>query len=160
MTTIVVDQVMGYMASDFCVTSNDGEFTHKMRSKIEEVDIGGDRYLLGASGLEGPGLIFLDWFKSGDWDEPLEPMLGLEEADDFTVVGLSKGGLFVVDKFMRMVPWDNRWYGTGSGAAAAWAILEAGVGVVRAMQTALRLDGSSGFGFEVKYLDGTHEEYK
>ena len=160
MTTIVADQVMGLMAADFQVTSNDGEFATPCASKIYEVSIGGDQYLVGLAGNEGPGLIFLDWFEHGDWDEPPEPMVNLESEDDFTGLILSKQGLLIVDKFMRMIPWDTRWYGAGSGSAAAWAILEAGVGIHKAMKTAIRLDGSSGFGFEVKYLDGTHEEFK
>lgn len=160
MTTIVADKAMGYIAADFQVTSNDGEYASKCSSKIFEVDVEGDQYLVALAGLEGPGLIFLDWVEHGDWDEPLEPLIGLEDEDDFTGVLLGKEGLFIVDKFMRLVLWDDRWYGAGSGGPIAWAILEAGVGIERAMRTALRLDGSSGFGFEVKYLDGTYEEFE
>ena len=160
MTTIVADKAMGYMAADFQVTSNDGEYASKCASKIIEVDIGGDQYLVGLAGLEGPGLIFLDWFESGDWDEPLEPMIGLEDDDDFTAVVLGPKGLQIVDKFMRLLTWDDRWYGAGTGGPAAWAILEAGVGIEKAMRVAIRLDGNSGFGFEVKYLDGKHEEFE
>jgi len=160
MTTIVADQKMGYMAADFMVTSNDGEFAIACESKIYEANIGGDQYLVGLAGLEGPGLIFLDWFLNGDWAEPPEPLIGLEDVDDFSAILLGPEGIEIVGKFMRLEPVQNRWYGVGSGSSSAWAILEAGCGVNKAMETAIRLDPSSGFGYEVKFLDGTHEVYK
>lgn len=160
MTTIVADQEMGYMAADFMVTSNDGEYAICCDTKISEVEIGGDKYLVGLAGLESPGQIFLDWFEDGDWDEPPEPMLGIDEEDDFSAIVLGPEGIQVVDKFMRLTPINHRWYGVGTGSAAAWAILEAGCGIQKAMETATRLDPSSGFGFEVKYLDGSHEAFR
>ncbi len=159
MTTIVADQKMGYMAGDKMVTSNDGEMAMTCPTKIEEVTIGGDLYLVGISGHEGPGYLFLDWFESGDWDEPLDAM-DLEEEHDFSVLILSKHeGLQLVDRFMRPYPLHNRWYAIGTGGVVAWPILEAGCGIQKAMETACRLDPSSGFGFDVKFLDGTYEEY-
>jgi hypothetical protein len=159
MTTIVVDQSMNYMAADFMATSNDGEYVMKCGSKIVEVDIGGDQYLVGLAGLEGPGLIFLDWFEYGDWDEPPESMESMDEADDFSAVVLGSNGIQIADKFMRLTPVENRWYAAGTGGPIAWAILYAGCGIVKAMESALRLDAGSGFGFEVKYLNGRHEDY-
>ena len=151
---------MGYMAADFMVTTNDGDMTIGCETKIYEVDIGGDRYLVGLAGLEGPGYIFLDWFENGDWDEPPDPVYDIPDEDDFSVLILGLNGIHIVDKWMRMDPIYNRWYGVGSGSAAAWAILEAGVGRDKAMETAVRLDPSSGFGYEVKYLDGRHEYHR
>lgn len=159
MTTIVADREMGYMAADFMVTSNDGEYSIKCESKIVEVDVGGDLYLVGLAGLEGPGLLFLDWFENGDWDEPPDPIYDIAEEDDFSVLVLGPEGLEIADKFMRLEPVLNRWYGIGTGGPVAWAILESGAGRMPAMSTAVRLDGGSGFGFEVKYLDGTYEDY-
>ena len=158
MTTIVADQEMGYIASDFQCTSNDGEFAIPMRSKIEEVDVGGDKYLVGLAGLEGPGFLFMEWFRTSQWDEPCEPIYDVWEEDDFSGIILGPDGMWVTDRFMQLIPVDNRWYGVGTGSAATWAILEAGCGIKKAMATAIRLDSNSGFGFEVKYLDGTHED--
>ena len=160
MTTIVVDREMGYMAADFQVTSNDGEYAIPCGTKIVEVDIGGDQYLVGLAGLEGPGQIFLEWFQFGDWDEPSPSMEALDADDDFSAVILGPDGLQLADKFMRLHSVEHRWYGAGTGGPIAWAILEAGCGIKKAMETAVRLDPNSGFGFEVKFLDGTHEEYK
>ena len=54
MTTIVVDRDMGYMAADLMATANDGEVAMSCDTKIESINIGGDHYLVGAAGMEGP----------------------------------------------------------------------------------------------------------
>jgi hypothetical protein len=159
MTTIVVDQEMGYMAADRMITSNDGEYAIPCDTKIYAVEIGGDQYLVGLAGLESPGQIFLDWFTDGDWDEPLEPMEGMEETDAFTAIVLGPEGIQVADKFMRLTPIDYRWYAAGTGGPIAWAVLEAGCGIVKAMETAVRLDPSSGFGFDVYRLGEQREQH-
>jgi hypothetical protein len=151
---------MGHMAADRRVTSNDGEVIMTCPSKIELVDIGGDSYLVGLAGLEGPGHIFLDWFRHGDWDEPPEPLESLGEEDDFSVLILANHGMWVVDKFMRMDQVFSRWYGIGTGGVAAWAVLQAGCGIAKAMYTAISMDANSGGGFNVMRLDGSFEEFK
>jgi hypothetical protein len=151
---------MGYMAADFQITSNDGEYAIPCDTKIYEVSIGGDLYLVGLAGLESPGQVFLEWFVDGDWDEPLPTMESIDADDDFTGIVLGPEGIQIVDKFMRLTNIQHRWYSAGTGGPIAWAILEAGCGIQKAMETAVRLDPSSGFGYEVKFLDGTHESYK
>lgn len=157
MTTIVADKQMGYMMGDRRVTSNDGEIIMTCPTKIQRVEIGGDQYLVGLAGLEGPGLIFLDWFEHGDWDEPPEPLVSLEDTDDFSVLILGTGRMWIVGKFMRMDEVFARWYGIGSGGVQAWAVLEAGCGRKKAMETAIRMDASSGGGYTTAFLDGTDE---
>ena len=159
MTTIVADQDMGWMAADFMVTANDGEVPYACETKIEEVWIGGDLYLVGAAGLEGPAMYFMEWLETGEWDEPPEPIYDIGPDDDFSVLVLGAEGMWVVDKFCRLSPVHHRWYAIGSGGAYAWSILEAGCGVEKAVSTAVRMDPNSGFGFEVKRLDGDHEVY-
>ena len=83
MTTIVVDQRLSYMAADRMITSNDGEVSMACDTKIEQIEIGGDLYLVGMSGLEGPAEIFIDWFRDGDWDDPPDP-IAIDEEDAFT----------------------------------------------------------------------------
>lgn len=153
MTTLVADAKMGYMAGDLMVTANDGDVTIPCDTKIERVEIGGDTYLVGLAGLEGPGEVFMEWFREGEWDEPPEPMLGLDPEDDFSVLVLGPDGIEVADKFMRLTPIHNRWYAVGSGGIHAWSILEAGVGIHKAMGTALRLDPNSGIGYQIRYRD-------
>ncbi len=152
MTTIVVDQEMGYMAADRMITSNDGEYAIACKTKIFDIEIGGDQYLVGLAGLESSGQIFLDWFEEGDWDEPPDPLVGLDEDDAFSGIILGPQGVDIVDKFMRLTSVSHRWYALGTGGPIAWAILEAGCGIVKAMETAIRLDPSSGFGFHVHTL--------
>jgi ATP-dependent protease HslVU (ClpYQ) peptidase subunit len=159
MTTILADQDMGLMAADFMVTSNDGEVQVACNTKIEEIYIGGDLYLVGAAGLEGPSMYFLEWFEHGSWDEPPEPIYDVDLEDDFSILVLGPDGIFVADKFCRLSPVHHRWYAVGSGGTHAWSVLEAGCGVEKAMQAACKMDPYTGFGFEVKRLDGTQEIY-
>lgn len=158
MTTIVADLTMGRMAADRRVTTNDGEILATCPCKIERLEIGGDEYLVGLAGLEGPGLIFMEWLEQGEWDEPPDPIYDIEDDDDFTILMLSAGEMWVVDKFMRMVPVHDRWYGIGTGGNLAWAVLMAGCGMHPAMQTAIKMDPSSGDGYDIWYLDGTEED--
>lgn len=152
MTTIVVDAEMGFMAADLMVTSNDGEVAMSCKTKIEEINIGGDRYLVGAAGMEGPAEHFLEWFRDGDWDDPPTPWESLDDGDSFSIIILGEDGIQVVDKFMRPTPVHNRWYAAGSGGPFAWAVLQAGCGIDKAMEVAIMMDPNSGFGYQVKHL--------
>lgn len=158
MTTIVVDASQGLMAADRMVTSNDGDFAISCDTKIEEVEIGGDRYLVGLAGLEGPGLIFLEWFSEGDWEQPPEPT-SVDEGEDFSVLVMGPDGIHVADRFNRLVPVHHRFYGIGSGGTIAWAVLEAGCGIRKAMETAIKMDPNSGFGYQVRFVDDPLLDY-
>lgn len=149
MTTIVADQKIGYMAADYMVTSNDGDIALSCKTKIFKVDIDGDKYLVGLAGDEGPGEIFLDWFLHGDWDEPPEPL----ENDSFSVLVLGPSGIQIADRYMRLTSIDSRRYAIGTGGVYAWAVLEAGCGIKKAMETAIKMDPNTGFGYEVAYLE-------
>lgn len=157
MTTIVADVSMGYMAADLQVTTNDGEVSISCDTKIQRLELGGDLYLVGFAGNEGPAEVFMEWIENGEWDNPPEPMSHLDEEDSFTAIVLGPDGLFVADKFMRLTPVHHRWYAAGSGGTYAWAILEAGCGIDKAMQVAIKMDPYSGFGYQVKYRT-EHEE--
>jgi hypothetical protein len=159
MTTIVVDRDMGYMAADLMVTANDGDIAISCDTKIEVLNIGGDHYLVGAAGMEGPAEHFLEWFREGDWDDPPSPWESLDDAEAFSIVILGPEGIQVVDKFMRMTPIHNRWYAVGSGGGFAWAVLVAGCGIDKAMDTAIKMDPNSGFGYQVRHLDPDQREY-
>lgn len=150
---------MRYMAADLQVTTNDGEVAISCPTKIETIDIGGDHYLVGAAGMEGPAEHFLEWFREGDWDDPPTPWEGLDDDHDFTILILGPKGLEVVDRYMRPIPIHHRWYGTGSGGTIAWAVLEAGCGIDKAMQTAIRMDPNSGFGYQVRHVDPEQRDH-
>lgn len=157
MTTIVVDKAMGLMAADRMVTTNDGEVAIACDTKIEEVTIGGDQYLVGVAGMEGPAEHFLDWFRDGDWDEPPSAWESLDDSESFTVVVLGPEGIQIADKYMRLTPIHHRWYAVGSGGPYAWAVLEAGCGIDKAMATAIKMDPNSGFGYQVRHLEATEQ---
>lgn len=152
MTTVVVDKALGLMAADRMVTTNDGDIAIACDTKIEEVRIGGDLYLVGMAGMEGPAEHFLEWFRSGDWDDPPSPWESLDDSEAFSIIVLGPEGIQVADKFMRLTTIHHRWYGIGSGGGHAWAVLEAGLGVDKAMEVAIRMDPHSGFGYQVRYL--------
>ena len=54
---------------------------------------------------------------------------------------------------MRLTPIHHRWYAAGSGGVYAWAVLEAGCGIDKAMQTAIKMDPNSGFGYQIRHRD-------
>jgi len=151
-TTIVADQKAGYMAADRMATSNDGDVITEY-PKIRQILIEGQFHLVACAGHEGPAQIFEDWYEFGAWDEPPEPMSHLDAADDFTAVILKPDcTLWLADKFMRPYRIHSRWYAAGSGGVFAWAVLVAGCGVNKAMETAIEMDPNSGLGFDVVYL--------
>lgn len=150
MTTVLVDKNVGYIAADRMATSNDCEVAISC-SKILELELDGERFLAAGAGLEGVIEHMVEWFESGDWDsEPLD----VNEDDDSTLVLLScdTAKILVVDKWLRPYEIDSRWYAAGTGGPFAWAIVEAGCGVEKAMKTAVAMDPNSGFGYDVQYV--------
>jgi len=148
MTTIVVDGEMGFMAADRMATSNDGDVACEY-PKLRKCGAG----IIASAGHEAPATMFEEWFEHGDWDDPLDP-LELGEADDFTAVMLLPNcEIWLADKFMRPYEIHTRWYAAGSGGVFAWAVLMAGCGIEKAMETAIKMDPNSGFGFDLEYLE-------
>jgi len=148
MTTIVVDREMGYIAADRMATSNDGEVACEF-PKIRRCGAG----LIACAGHESTGSMFEDWFEYGEWNEPLESLPGLEDEDDFTAVMLTpECEIWIADKFMTPYQVHPRWYAAGTGGPFAWAVLMAGCGIDKAMNTAIKMDPSSGFGYDIEYI--------
>lgn len=152
MTTIVADRTLGVMAADRQSTSNDCDVAC-VYQKIRVIELRDGIHLLASSGNEAPATLFEDWYEHGEIDEPLPTMEHLGDDDTFTTVILNpRRELWITDKFMRPYLWHGRRYATGTGGAFAWAILEAGCDVHVAMQTAIRMDPHSGFGYEIATL--------
>ncbi len=152
MTTIVVDQEMGYMAADRQAVSNDGDVTIEC-PKLLQIEVPEGICLVASSGNEGPATIVEKWIAEGDWDEPLDPWESLDEEDAFTTLLLMPDcELWIIDKFCIPSRIYSRWYGTGTGGSFAWAILRAGCGIAKAMETAIDMDPNSGLGYDVVYL--------
>ena len=149
MTTIAVDVEQGVMAADRQVTANDHETVIHCDTKIEHIA----GYLVAAAGNEGPCEILYDWLRYGDWDDPPTPMDHLDAEDDFSVLMLGDDGLWSIDKFMRPIRLYSRFYGIGTGGGFAWAVLEAGCGIEKAIQTAIKMDPFSGMGYDIVYIN-------
>ena len=160
MTTIVVDGKMGYIAADRMATSNDCEVACEY-PKIRVLQKPDGVHFLATAGYEGSGQIFEEWyeyeFEEGADYEMLEPLEDMEEEDKFTTVILNADGeIWLADHFYRPYQVHSRWYCAGSGGPFAWAVLEAGCGIDKAMKTAIKMDPSSGFGYDIERM----EEYE
>ena len=158
MTTIVVDSKMGYMAADRMATSNDGEIACEYE-KIRVIELDNGVHFLASSGHEASAQIFEEWYEYGvegeDYCEPLEDM---EDVDKFTTVILKPSGeIWIADHFYRPYRVYSRWYCTGTGGPFAWAVLEAGCGIEKAMTTAIKMDPNSGFGYDIEWLEEYNE---
>ena len=161
MTTIVVDREMGYMAADRMAASNDCEVAIEC-PKIRKIELADGIHLMACSGMESSAQIFENWYAHGDWDEQLTTMENTEDTDNFTAVILTPDcEIWLADKFL--CPYQiyqdvgrgksrRRWYCTGTGGPFAWAVLWAGMGIERAMETAMEMDPSSGFGYDIEYI--------
>lgn len=117
--------------------------------KIRQIEFDDEIHLVACAGHEGPSMLFEEWYEFGDWDaDPIE----ISEGEEFTAVILTPGGLFVADRFLRPYKIESRFYAAGTGGPFAWAVLAAGCGVAKAMETAIALDPNSDFGYDVEYL--------
>ena len=152
MTTIVVDSHVGFMAADRRQISNGVEAVMEM-NKIKQIDLEDGIHLVGCSGSEGPGEIFLDWYENGESDECLDPIdLDTDEEDYEAVILTPTGDILVCDRFMNPYKIEGRFYCSGSGAPFAWGVLQAGCGIEKAMGAAIALDANSGGGYDIVYL--------
>ncbi len=162
MTTIVVDREMGYIAADRKAVSNECEVAIEC-PKIRGIELSDGIHLMACSGMESSAQIFENWYRDGDWDELPETMESTEPEDDFTAVVLTPDyEIWLADKFMcpyqvfadvEVIRNRNRWYGVGTGAPFAWAVLWAGMGIDKAMEAAIAMDPGSGFGYDIEYLE-------
>lgn len=141
------------MAADRQATSNECDVAIEC-PKIRRVEMDDGVHLVASAGNEAPATIFEDWYAQGDWDEPPDDMSSIEDEDSFTTLILTpKSEIWVADKFCKPVRIHSRWYAIGSGGAFAWAVLVAGCGIDKAMETAIKMDPHSGFGFDVVFLE-------
>lgn len=154
MTTIAVDSKVGIMAADRRQVSNGTEVIMEMDSKIRQIELSDGVYLIACSGHEGPSEIFLSWYEYGDEYESPSPIdLDTDDEDFEAVILTPKGDILVADRFMTPYKMGKRFYGSGTGGPYAWAILQAGCGMERAMETAVSMDPFSGNGIDYVRLD-------
>lgn len=105
--------------------------------KLYRVLRGGVLNIVGLAGESASGLVFLDWYQSGDKETPEKLITG--EAD-FTALVLNRSGLFEFDKWCRGEKILGRFYAVGSGAKAALGALHMGANARTAVRIACKVD--------------------
>ena len=108
----------------------------------------GDAYdvVIGLAGESTPGLVFLDWYGSGD-PEP-ESISGA----DFTALILTPQGLFEADAYCRPEQVLDEFYAIGSGAAAAMGAMHHGATAQEAVEISCKIDIYSALPVQVMKL--------
>ena len=139
MTTIAYRD--GIMAADSRTTvdSEAGGSRHFRCEKLYAVKgkTGHAVAIVGLAGESAPGLVFLDWYRSGakTGDARL-----LDGEADFTALVLTRKGLFEYDKWCRGERVQERFYAIGSGAKAALGAMHMGADARKAVMVACRVD--------------------
>jgi hypothetical protein len=139
MTTIVYRA--GVMAADSLSTTNSEtggsrKFTCEKLYQLHTHSRG--KIIVGLAGDTFAGLVFMDWFTTGN---PLEPPQRLIDGDaDFTALVLTRSGLYEYDRWCRGERIRLPFYAVGSGAKAALGALHMGAGARKAVQVACKID--------------------
>lgn len=102
----------------------------KVGKRIEE-------HILGFAGESSPALLYLDWYGSGVKDPP---QVFADMVSDFSVLILTKHGIFEADAYCRPERVIERFWAIGSGAKAALGAMHAGADAKRACLIATRID--------------------
>jgi hypothetical protein len=106
--------------------------------------------VIGLAGESSPGLVFLDWYGSGD-PEP-ESINGAESTADFTALILSPSGLYEADGYCRPEQVLDECYAIGTGAHAAMGAMLAGRTAEEAVVIAVQVDIYSALPLQVMKL--------
>jgi ATP-dependent protease HslVU (ClpYQ) peptidase subunit len=93
--------------------------------------------LIGTAGESGSGLIFVDWYGSGD-DAPSELIDGGAEFD--CIVVDVKGAIWLFDRWCKGERVLEPFWAVGSGAKAALGAMHAGASAKRAVEIACKID--------------------
>jgi hypothetical protein len=94
--------------------------------------------IIGLAGESSPGLVFLDWYGSGD-PEP-ESINGAESTADFTALILTPDGLFSADGYCRPEQILDEFYAVGTGSHAAMGAMYSGKTAAEAVEIAAKID--------------------
>jgi hypothetical protein len=92
--------------------------------------------ILGTAGESFSSLLFCDWF--GEGKKP--PDRFLTGGADFTVIALTRDGLFEFDRWCRGEQILDDFYAIGSGAKAALGAMHMGATAEQAVEIACRID--------------------
>lgn len=143
MTTIVVRD--GVMAADSQETwdGDAGGSTKHRTAKIFEKVITYKRkkweVLIGTAGGSYSAMMFVDWY-DGTPKPPPEFFFHMTLDEDFDCVVLHPSGLFVTNRFCRLLPVHDPFLAIGSGRKAAMGAMHMGADAHRAVQIACKID--------------------
>lgn len=93
--------------------------------------------IIGTAGESAPGLVFLDWYKSG---KKTAPIFLIDGEADFVALVLTKHGLFEFDKWCRGERILDPFHAIGSGAKAAIGAMHMGASAERSVEVACLVD--------------------
>lgn len=108
------------------------------RKRVKTAETGGieDDIIFATAGETFSGLIFVDWYGSGKD----VPELLVHGGADFSVLVLSRKGLFEFDKWCRGEKVLNTFYAIGCGAKAAMGAMHMGASAEKAVRIACLID--------------------
>jgi hypothetical protein len=95
--------------------------------------------ILATAGESFSALLFVDWYRSENRPVEIPERLVNGEAD-FTVVALTREGLFEYDKWCRGEKILDKFYAIGSGAKAALGAMHMGASAEQAVRIACKID--------------------
>lgn len=95
--------------------------------------------ILATAGESFSSLVFVDWYKTET--RPIETVERLVNGEaDFTVLALTREGLYEYDKWGRGEKILDKFYAVGSGAKAALGALHMGASAEQAVRIACKID--------------------
>lgn len=143
MTTIAFKN--GIIAADSRVTvssdaGGDRNFdTKKLFRKTVHIDGQPMEVILATAGESAPGSLFVEQWGTGKSLSEIRELFTYSEAD-FSILVVTSGGLFEVDKWCVLEPVYEAFYAIGSGSKIAMGAMEAGASAQKAVEIACKRD--------------------
>lgn len=146
MTTIAYSRKFGIMAGDKLASVGDNR--HAVVTKVFKID----GALIGFSGSLDVSMAILRWFKNGRKEEDW-PDLQYEQRECSVLVVEKDGVVKMYERYPVGMVMEHDIHAIGSGKDFALAALHLGHDPVKAIEVATALDGYTGNGIDVVYLD-------
>lgn len=134
MTTIAYRN--GIVASDTAETGEDG--TQVACEKLFRKRIGRRNIVIATAGSSYSGMVFVDWYGSGN--EVPTQLSELDLAEDFEVFVFDHGKVYTANHLCRLVEVIEPYAAIGSGRCAALAAMDCGKSAREAVRIAAKRD--------------------
>jgi ATP-dependent protease HslVU (ClpYQ) peptidase subunit len=148
MTTIAYSRALGVMAGDKMASTGDSK--HGRVTKVFKIK----GSLIGFSGSLDVGVAILRWFEN-DCNEDYWPELQYESLECNVLVVGPDGVVRVYERYPVPIVMEQNIHAIGSGRDFALAAMHLGFDPVKAVEVASELDGCTGGGVDVVYLNAT-----